>query len=161
DVEVRDASNTKINQQIFVNQSFAAGQTRTYTSTWRVPANQAPATYRVTLGVFTNDFSSSYIWNDNAGTITVASASASPTPTRTPVPTATSVPVAGTSYYVDCTAGADTNAGTAQSQAWRSLAKANGATLKPGDRLFLNRGCTWTGPLQAHWTGTADKPITI
>jgi len=64
-------------------------------------------------------------------------------------------------YHVDCTAGNDAAAGTSTSTAWRSLAKANAASLRPGDALRLKSGCTWTGPLKARWTGTAAAPITI
>src|SRR5581483_4152054 len=76
---------------------------------------------------------------------------------------APAVPAAatGTTYYVDCTAGADTNAGTRPTSAWKSLAKANAASLAPGDALLLMRGCTWSGPLTAKWSGTATAPITI
>ena len=65
-------------------------------------------------------------------------------------------------FYVDCTAGNDASAGTGNgSQAWRTLTKANGASLVAGDKLLLRRGCTWTGPLTAKWKGTAANPITI
>jgi len=62
--------------------------------------------------------------------------------------------------YVDCSAGADANPGT-RARPWRSLAKANAATLHPGDALLLKRGCHWTGPLNVRWSGTAAAPITI
>jgi hypothetical protein len=64
-------------------------------------------------------------------------------------------------YYVDCSAGNDSAAGTATSAAWKSLGKANAASLRPGDQLQLKSGCTWTGPLNARWNGTSAAPITI
>ncbi len=64
-------------------------------------------------------------------------------------------------YYVDCSGGNDAYAGTATTTAWRSLVKANGATLAPGDSLLLRRGCTWTGPLKVKWVGTVIQPIRI
>lgn len=64
-------------------------------------------------------------------------------------------------YYVDCTAGVDTNAGTSTTLAWKSITKANNAVLKPGDKLLFKRGCAWQGPLKAKWTGTATQPIVI
>ena len=66
-----------------------------------------------------------------------------------------------TTYYVDCTAGKDTNPGTSSAQAWKGVAKANSAILQPGDRLLFKRGCAWQGPLKATWNGTADQPIII
>jgi hypothetical protein len=64
--------------------------------------------------------------------------------------------------YVDCTAGNDASAGTGTGNlAWRTLTRANSATLVAGDKLLLRRGCAWTGPLTAKWSGTAGNPITI
>ena len=71
------------------------------------------------------------------------------------------VAAAVTSYYVDCNGGDDGNSGQQQSQAWSSLARVNQATLYPGDYLLLKRGCTWTGPLNARWSGLPTAPITI
>ena len=65
-------------------------------------------------------------------------------------------------FYVDCTGGNDNSAGTGTgSLAWKTLVKANAATLAPGDSLLLKRSCSWTGPLNAKWSGTASSPITI
>jgi hypothetical protein len=66
-----------------------------------------------------------------------------------------------TTYYVDCTAGKDTNSGASSAQAWKSITKANNAILRPGDKLLFKRGCAWQGPLKAAWNGTADQPILI
>ena len=64
-------------------------------------------------------------------------------------------------YYVNCRSGLDSRSGTSASQAWESLQRANMASLYPGDKLLLKRGCRWTGPLDARWSGTADAPIVI
>ncbi len=71
------------------------------------------------------------------------------------------VSAAPTTYHVDCSAGSDTASGTSAATAWRTLTKANSASLAPGDRLLFKRGCAWTGPLNARWTGTASAPIVI
>ncbi|MEN9327701.1 MAG: hypothetical protein RI947_509 [Candidatus Parcubacteria bacterium] len=68
---------------------------------------------------------------------------------------------AGTTYYIDCAGGNDTNAGSTQTTAWKTLGKANTATLQPGDALLLKRGCIWSGRLTAKWKGTQAAPITI
>jgi hypothetical protein len=68
---------------------------------------------------------------------------------------------APTTYHVDCSAGNDSASGTSPTLAWRTLTKANAASLVPGDRLLFKRGCAWTGPLNARWTGTAASPIVI
>jgi hypothetical protein len=71
------------------------------------------------------------------------------------------VSAAAVTRYVDCVGGNDAYTGTATTAAWRTLSKANTASLLPGDKLLLKRGCTWTGPLNAKWVGTALAPITI
>ena len=67
----------------------------------------------------------------------------------------------GATYYVDCAEGDDGNHGTSQAAAWKTMAKANSASLAPGDRLRFKRDCSWTGPLDASWRGTASQPIVI
>jgi hypothetical protein len=71
------------------------------------------------------------------------------------------VPAPSKGYYVDCTGGNDSNSGTSESAAWKSLAKARTAPLAPGDRLLFKRGCTWAGPLYLDWNGGSGKPIVI
>ncbi len=77
------------------------------------------------------------------------------------VPSAAPVRAAGVTYHVDCSAGDDGRSGQSPSQAWRSMGKANQAPLGPGDRLLFKRGCGWTGPLNARWSGTQSEPITV
>lgn len=48
-------------------------------------------------------------------------------------------------YYVDATNGADTNTGRSPAQAWQTIAKVNGATLRAGDSVLFKRGETWSG----------------
>ena len=57
-------------------------------------------------------------------------------------------PPAGTTYYIHPD-GNDENSGTGNTpeSAWRSIARANKAALKPGDRLLLAGGKTFSGNL--------------
>jgi len=64
-------------------------------------------------------------------------------------------------YYVDCGQGDDARSGLQPARAWRNLAMVSAAALQPGDSVLLKRGCTWTGPLVAAWSGTAYAPIAI
>ncbi len=65
-------------------------------------------------------------------------------------------------FYVDATEGADTNTGTAENQAWKTITKVNGYTFWPGDRVLFQRGETWTGTaLLVAWSGAAGAPITF
>ncbi|HEY3063179.1 MAG TPA: choice-of-anchor Q domain-containing protein [Chloroflexota bacterium] len=143
DVEVRNATGTKVFQQVFPAQVFTAGQTRTFTSTWAVASGVAPGSYTVKTGAFSSDWATGYGWNDAAATITVAAPSSQP------------------GYYVDCTGGNDANPGTDATRAWSTLSKVNQATLKAGDAIWLKRGCTWTGPLNLRTSGTSAQPIKV
>lgn len=74
---------------------------------------------------------------------------------------ATSVDAAGNVYYVSCS-GSDSNSGRSKTKAWRTITHANKAELQPGDKLLLQRGCTWTGQrLDVTWSGTSSKKILI
>ncbi|OXM61988.1 MULTISPECIES: right-handed parallel beta-helix repeat-containing protein [Amycolatopsis] len=78
--------------------------------------------------------------------------------TAFPVPGAAAT---GRTWYVDCAAGDDRDAGTSQDDAWRTLAKASKAVYRPGDRLLLRRDTECTGTLAPRGSGTADLPITV
>ncbi|SEG96605.1 Right handed beta helix region [Nonomuraea solani] len=68
----------------------------------------------------------------------------------------------GTDYYIDARAGSDAAPGTSPKRAWRSLAKANATTFRPGDRVLLKAGEQWND--QQLWpkgSGAANRPITI
>jgi hypothetical protein len=67
----------------------------------------------------------------------------------------------GQRYYVGCDAHGDGNDGKDPSRAWSTIARANQASLQPGDALLLKRGCVWNGPLNLRWSGTGNKPILI
>ncbi|MFA9289370.1 MAG: choice-of-anchor Q domain-containing protein, partial [Weeksellaceae bacterium] len=69
--------------------------------------------------------------------------------------------ISGTTYYVDCQTGNDSNSGTSDSTAWKNMTKANTANLQPGDGILFKKNCSWIGPLKARWNGTVDAPITI
>jgi hypothetical protein len=53
------------------NQSFASGETKTYSVTWTVPASAKPGDYVVKVGVFKPGWGKLYDWNDSAATFTV------------------------------------------------------------------------------------------
>ncbi|MFD0670686.1 LamG-like jellyroll fold domain-containing protein [Cohnella sp. GCM10027633] len=67
----------------------------------------------------------------------------------------------GKTYYVDAASGNDANAGTSANAAWQSLAKVNGTTFQPGDRILFKAGSSWTGQLWPKGSGTSTKPIVI
>jgi hypothetical protein len=68
---------------------------------------------------------------------------------------------APTTYYVDATAGNDSNSGTSTSAPWRSLQKVNGTTFQPGDVIQFRAGAVWNGQLWPKGSGTSAAPIKI
>jgi hypothetical protein len=89
---------TTVYQVWFDNQTFAAGEQRTYPAVWRVPTTAAIGTYALKVGVFAPAWAVLYSWSSPA-TILVTAPAPSPSPTPaasvspTPVPTATATPV--------------------------------------------------------------------
>lgn len=77
-----------------------------------------------------------------------------------PASEALATPAAGVTYYVDSSAGSDTNAGTTTGTAWRSLAKVNAFAFQPGDTVAFKRGGTWSGSLVLSRSGTSTSAIT-
>jgi hypothetical protein len=65
----------------------------------------------------------------------------------------------GTTYYVDCANGSDTNSGTDPAHAWRTLAQASSVTYQAGDQILFRRGTTCDGVFAPHGSGTAGAPI--
>jgi hypothetical protein len=71
DLEVFDASGTRVFQKAWDAQSFTAGQTQNYTATWSVPQSTARGSYTIKVGVFSLGWTQMYAWNDSAGKINV------------------------------------------------------------------------------------------
>ncbi len=75
---------------------------------------------------------------------------------------ALSLPSVAATYYVSAT-GNDSNNGTSQATAWRTIARVqqNGATFQPGDQILFQRGGTFPGHLTINSNGSAAAPIVI
>ncbi|MDQ6419675.1 right-handed parallel beta-helix repeat-containing protein [Paenibacillus sp. LHD-117] len=69
--------------------------------------------------------------------------------------------VAAADYYIDVTNGSDTNNGTTNGTAWKTLSKVNGTTFAPGDTIYFKRGQTWSGRLWPKGSGTNVAPIKV
>jgi hypothetical protein len=62
-------------------------------------------------------------------------------------------------YYVSAS-GSDAGRGTSAGSAWRTIARVNGAHLRPGDSVLFRGGDTFgDATLMPHWSGTARAPI--
>jgi hypothetical protein len=66
------------------------------------------------------------------------------------------------SYYVS-PGGSDAAAGTSPSTAWRTLGRASGAVLRPGDRLLLQGGHEYSGQIKIGpgEAGSAARPVVV
>ena len=61
-------------------------------------------------------------------------------------------------YYVSAN-GSDDSTGLTPDQAWKTIAKVNGATFTPGTKIYFKRGDTWREQLSPQ-SGTVDGYIT-
>lgn len=71
DVEVYAPNGAKVFQTYWDRRSFSANQTRSFSSLWRIPANAAPGTYTVRIGIFGERWNGLLDWNHSATTFTV------------------------------------------------------------------------------------------
>ena len=69
-------------------------------------------------------------------------------------------PLAGT-YFVDATAGSDSNNGTSSTSAWQTLTKVNATTFQAGNTICFKAGGTWTGTLAPKGSGSSAAPIVV
>jgi hypothetical protein len=72
DIEVYDSAGNRLASpagQQFWTDSLSDGQSVTHTWTW--PGTVNPGTYTVKIGVFSGTWGSTYLWNNNAATISV------------------------------------------------------------------------------------------
>lgn len=72
DIEVYAPNGAKVGQVFFDTQSFAAGQTRTYTYAFAVGSAAAYGTYTVKVGIFSVGWGTLRNWNNSAGQFVVA-----------------------------------------------------------------------------------------
>jgi parallel beta-helix repeat protein len=63
------------------------------------------------------------------------------------------------SYYVS-NSGNDSNSGLTEALAWKTLAKVNAASFKPGDQILFKRGDAFYGSLNVSTSGTFGNRIT-
>jgi parallel beta-helix repeat protein len=95
---------------------------------------------------------------------TAVSATATVTLMASAAPPADSSPItapANNAYYVDASAGNDSNDGRSPTTAWRTIAKVNASSFSPGDSVLFNKGRTWREMLTPPSSGSAGNPITF
>jgi hypothetical protein len=77
DVEILDAANLRVAQQLYLGQTFAAGTPRSFPWSW--PGTTTTGAYTVKIGVFSADWATLHEWNNQAATISVQPAPSAPT----------------------------------------------------------------------------------
>ena len=65
----------------------------------------------------------------------------------------------GSAYYVDNIAGNDSNPGTSESTAWKTVTRVNQASFAPGDRVLFKRGEIWREQLTISAAGIGNYPV--
>ncbi|GAC1412750.1 MAG: hypothetical protein NVSMB66_2650 [Candidatus Doudnabacteria bacterium] len=63
DAEVYTSNNQKQNQQFFLHQDFSSNSNQTYSTEW-TPISTGG--YKLKIGIFNKDWTTTYLWNDNA-----------------------------------------------------------------------------------------------
>ena len=64
-------------------------------------------------------------------------------------------------YYLDSSAGDDSNSGLSPSSAWLTIGKVNSTALAPGDTVYFRRGEVWRETLEPQKGGAAGRPVTF
>ncbi len=64
-------------------------------------------------------------------------------------------------YYVDSSAGDDSNSGHSPSSAWRTIGRVNSIALAPGDTVYFRRGEIWRETLEPRNGGASGRPVTF
>ncbi len=91
DLEIYNSSGQRVAQSYQENQTLSSNPS-SYSFNWTPPS---AGVYTAKMGVFTADWQSNPLWNNTAGTITVANAATPapvPTPTPSPIPTPSPTP---------------------------------------------------------------------
>jgi hypothetical protein len=74
---------------------------------------------------------------------------------------AAAVAMPAATYYVDSSAGKDSNAGTSANAAWKTLDKVNAGKFHGGDRILFKSGESWQGQLAPKSSGSEGTPIVV
>ncbi len=74
---------------------------------------------------------------------------------------AASAQAVGTTYYVDSIGGSDSNSGTSENDAWKTLVKADSFTYSAGDKLLFKCDGVFEGTFTAKGSGVQGNHITI
>lgn len=127
--------------------------------TWRILSGTLPAnlTFNSTTGTIAGTPTAAASQGVDFEVIDAAQATASQSLTVIVNPNTSSF----VSYYIDSTAGNDSNNGTSMSTPWRTVAKVNSTSFAPGDHIFFLRGDTWRETLSFSSAGAAGNPIVL
>lgn len=72
---------------------------------------------------------------------------------------AASTEAVAATYYIDASAGNDSNNGLSAGTAWKTLAKINQTVFKPGDNILFKRGESWNGSFNVNQSGQPESYV--
>lgn len=78
DLEIYNASGTKLAQTFDQGQSFTSSQTRSYSWSYKIPAGTPSGKYTLMVGVFTAGWAADVYWNSAAALFTISGAAPNP-----------------------------------------------------------------------------------
>jgi mannan endo-1,4-beta-mannosidase len=76
DIGIWNPWGSRVAQHVVSAQTFAAGQSRSYSWGWAVPPGLAAGTYRVSVGLFNSNWTTDYVWVNQADTFVVQGSAA-------------------------------------------------------------------------------------
>lgn len=72
-----------------------------------------------------------------------------------------SLPIYGTTFFIDAYNGNDSASGTTEESPWRTLARVQKTQLEAGDKVLLKSGQTFSGQFYTDQSGKVEEPITL
>ncbi|HZZ99481.1 MAG TPA: PQQ-dependent sugar dehydrogenase, partial [Candidatus Paceibacterota bacterium] len=155
DVEIWSPT-AKVGQTFYPNINLVAGQT--YHSNWQTTAPQSNGVYTIKLGVFSNNWSTLYNWNDSAGTFSIGSTLAPPSFSTSVSPSANSY-VSGATIAITTNATADQDVPNAlvDTELWSGGAK----VAQQVKSVNFNGGIQYSSEWNPNMTAVGDYIVKL
>ena len=160
DLELYSTSG-RVRQTVWGSQAFVAGQARSFTTTWLVPANEPLTNHTVKIGVFRPDWSQLLHWNDAAKTFTVAAAGTTTTTAATTTTVRPTTTIAATTTTVRPTTTIAATTTTVRPTTTTTTAATTTTTVPGGTGRFTTLPVGATLPTDANCASRVRKVAEI
>jgi Intracellular proteinase inhibitor len=149
DLEVYQPDGQRVYQQVWDNQRFTAGQSRTFNATWSAPSNAASGTYTIKVGLFAPGWGTMFHWNNGAGRFAISTGNPSTGRYFSTLPPGAKLP-----SDAECTAAVKRRPENKRMNASTNATRGN--QQLPAD--FLNGAATnLVSRVSGNFTGTTDE----